>query len=423
MAKLHAPMAAEYKKRVEALDFYNEISGVDYGRRDPAEYGDDMTAEGEYAGYDKTAPVISEFVDSFGCRADGKNLYRKGGKTNIWALFPGSVPLWTEEGNHVDDWKAYWNWLIELSKGWPTRERDFRFSVGTYGSATRFTPRGYKYRANTPWNRMARYYLKPQMNAAKPTLMNAVRSALTYLPRYGVSTAAAGDNCVMFFFFQDVPKDLNDFMVPEQFEMITELHSICSIIPIVVGPEARSERWKKFIANFVPGMRTKFSKDPDYSGAFYVNDFAGLADAQFNAHLNIYQCLLENRALCRTVQDAWVPPGSEGPTVVEPTEGFRAIEEDYVEPTAPPTDEVASEGTTEAPTTATDGTTATEGTTPKVPEIDSCCGHEGWSGTPFDSELRTCCEDGQVRAYEFEGEDPCLAAADDFYFDNYDYKK
>jgi hypothetical protein len=37
--------------------------------------------------------------------------------------------------------------------------------------------------------------------------------------------------------------------------------------------------------------------------------------------------------------------------------------------------------------------------------------------------LRTCCEDGQVRAYEFEGEDPCLAAADDFYFDNYDYKK
>ena len=102
-----------------------------------------------HVGYDKTAPIINEFVEAFGCRGDGKNLYRKGGKTNIWALFPSAVPLWTDESKHIEDWKKYWTWFTELAKGWPTRERDFRFSVGVYGASARFTPRGYKYRANT----------------------------------------------------------------------------------------------------------------------------------------------------------------------------------------------------------------------------------------------------------------------------------
>ena len=46
---------------------------------------------------------------------------------------------------------------------------------------------------------------------------------------------------------------------------------------------------------------------------------------------------------------------------------------------------------------------------PKVPEIDSCCGHDKFSGMPYDSELRTCCIDGTLRMFEEDGADPCPA--------------
>jgi hypothetical protein len=178
------------------------------------------------------------------------------------------------------------------------------------------------------------------------------------------------------------------------------------------------------MANFMPGMRNKYAKDPDFSGAFFLESFAELFDADFTAAINNYLCLVENRAMCRINADAYVPPPSGSPTEADPTEGFRGLEEDYQAPT-----EVTEAATTDVPTsafptTAGEATTAGVVTTPKVPEIDSCCGHDGYSSTPFDSELRTCCETGDVRAYEFEGEDPCAAAQDDFYFGNdYGFKK
>ena len=55
----------------------------------------------------------------------------------------------------------------------------------------------------------------------------------------------------------------------------------------------------------------------------------------------------------------------------------------------------------------------------KIPEIDSCCGHDSFTSIPFDSELKTCCEDGTVRPYEFDGQDPCAQFQDYF---SYEYK-
>lgn len=240
------------------------------------------------------------------------------------------------------------------------------------------------------------------MTANQPRLFNTLRSLLTYLPRYGVSSATAGDNCVLFWFFQDVPSDLDDFIVPEQFEMIQELHSLCSVIPVVVGPNAKSDNWKNFVANLVPGLQNKVSKDTDYSGAYFVESFADLLDDKLVAHMNNYQCIIQNRAGCRIVADAWIPPASDSPTGVDPTEGFRAVI-DYEDTTDAPAEE-------EATTPAGPATTGGPATTAKVPEIDSCCGHDPFSSTPFDSELKTCCEDGQVRAYAFEGDDPCASA-------------
>lgn len=231
------------------------------------------------------------------------------------------------------------------------------------------------------------------------------------MPRYGVSTATAGDNCVLFWFFQDVPSDIDDFQIPEDFEMIEELHSICTLIPIIVGPKANSPDWKNFVANILPGSRTKYAKDADYTGAYYANSFADLNDDALFEHMNKYQCLVENRATCRMVADAWAPPASGDPTG-EPTMGFRGVEADYEATPGSVEDKDEPEGTDGPATTGAAGTTA------KVPEIDSCCGHNGFSAIPFDSEMKTCCEDGTVRAYEFEGDDPCIGFGDD-----YDYRK
>ena len=166
------------------------------------------------------------------------------------------------------------------------------------------------------------------MNAARPKIFSSLRSALTYIPRYGISTATKGDNCVMIWFFQDVPRDLNDFMVPEQFGMIDELHSMCTLVPVIVGPQANGPEWQNFVANMMPGLVKRFAKDPDFNGAFAVESFAGLVAEDFHAHLNNYLCLVENRATCRIYNDAWIEPRNDEPTA-DPTEGFRGIEDDY----------------------------------------------------------------------------------------------
>lgn len=54
-----------------------------------------------------------------------------------------------------------------------------------------------------------------------------------------------------------------------------------------------------------------------------------LVDDSLISRMNKFQCLVENRATCRTVADAYLPPASQvDPTegeIVEATEGFRAV--------------------------------------------------------------------------------------------------
>lgn len=403
LAKLHENMLAEFATHFDALSFYNEISGVDYGRRDPSEFGEDMDDEGDYTGFDKTAPVVQKFVDAFECKDDGTGTYA-GGQLNFWFLMPMGVPLFSDKGQRINDYSYYWSFFQAIANSWPTdRSSNVRFSVGSYGNNAAFNPRGFKYRNNVPWGRIQRFYKKPKMQASRPKIFSAIRSLMTYLPRYGVSTAASGSDCVLIWLFQDVPRDLNDFMVPEEYEMINEMNALCTVVPVVIAPNAKSdekthEQWRKFTANLIPGMRDKFSKDPDFSGPFFVDSHKDLMDPALLAHVHKYLCLVKNRATCRIVVPGWTPPSSEAAATA--TEGgFRGIGDDY---------EATEEVVTDAPD-ATVGGTVADLTTAKVPEIDSCCGHNSYTSTPFDSELKTCCENGKVMAYQFEGDDPCLS--------------
>lgn len=130
--KLHPKMLEEYASHMEALAFYNEISGTVIGKRDPSEFGSEMNDEGDYSGYGRTAPIVNNFLDAFGCKADGSSNFRQG-KTNFWFLFPNSVPLFSAEDDHLSDWTYYWQFLMKFTKNWPGSARDYRFSLGTYG--------------------------------------------------------------------------------------------------------------------------------------------------------------------------------------------------------------------------------------------------------------------------------------------------
>ena len=135
--------------------------------------------------------------------------------------------------NFLIDFNYYWQFLMKFKNSWPTQTRsNIKFSLGIYAVSTVFAPRGYKYRKNTPWNRLQRYYAKPRMTAAQPKLFNTVKSLLTYLPRYGVSSPSAGEDCILIWFWQDVPIDINQFLVPEDYDILLQLHDLCTEISI-----------------------------------------------------------------------------------------------------------------------------------------------------------------------------------------------
>merc|ERR1711972_627930 len=104
---------------------------------------------------------------------------------------------------------------------------------------------------------------------------------------------------------------------------------MCTMIPVIVAPDSKtSESWKKFVANILPGRRSQYAKDPDFSGAFYVENFEELNDERLHEHIQKYLCLVKNRATCRITEQAWEAPTSidrfiddYGDNEVEATEG------------------------------------------------------------------------------------------------------
>ena len=65
------------------------------------------------------------------------------------------------------------------------------------------------------------------------------------------------------------------------------------MIPVIVGPEAKSEKWKKFVANLQPGLRGKYAKDPDYSGTFYIEKPADLI-SDYKTRRQIFYKMTQN---------------------------------------------------------------------------------------------------------------------------------
>ena len=211
---------------------------------------------------------------------------------------------------------------------------------------------------------------------------------------------------------------------------------------IFVGHDQYDPVIQAYASALMPGYQTKVAKDPDFSGIFFAKHLSDLGTPDFVQAVFKYITLVKSRVACRLHENGIVSMGGDSASEGSMGGTFEPGTEDTVSPgdeftvdpdsllTVPvePTD--GGEGFrglgfgTVAPTV--DGRNeyklnygyATVHTTIKLPEIDSCCGHGVFTGTPYDSELRTCCDDGKPRAFSDDGSDPCTVGIG---LDDYNY--
>lgn len=249
------------------------------------------------------------------------------------------------------------------------------------------------------------------------------------MPRFGASSPAAGQDCFTFWFHQDFAADADQLLIPEQFAKLDEIYSMCTVVHIFVGHEPYDKDIMSYASALMPGLQSKVAKDPDMSGVFFAKELADLGQSEFVQAVYKYVTLVKSRASCRLYEDGFIPhppvEPSEGSLGISLAPGEMTTEFPTEQPTAaslltvtqpPPTDGFRGVGfETVAPTVGDAMEYAGATVAPRVPEVDSCCGHDMFSGVPYDSELRTCCEDGTPRQFVNDGTDPCEAGILDYW--------
>jgi len=411
---------------IKAAEKYPVVQAFDKG------YTGETDTSHHHRGFNDTNPAIQKFLDEFGYKSDGSNLFKEG-QYQFWFLLPAAVPLFTDDANgHVLEYKGYWKFITSFAKAFDFRKKGgLRLSIGLYHKGAVYSPRGAIYRPGRfPWSRVAAYYARPRATTSMPFIIPTANTLLNWLPRFGASSPSAGQDCFTFWFHQDFAADADQLLIPEQFAKLDEVYAMCTVMHIFVGHDQYDPVIQAYASALMPGYQTKVAKDPDFSGIFFAKHLSDLGTPEFVQAVFKYITLVKSRVACRLHDKGYVSsgvpdegtmvggtfePGTDVPTVspgdeftvdpdslltipVEPTgvEGFRGINGFYtVAPTVGDGDRYRFQGY------------ATVHSTIKLPEIDSCCGHGIFTGTPYDSELRTCCDDGKPRAFSDDGSDPC----------------
>lgn len=295
-------------------------------------------------------------------------------------------------------------------------DRSVRISIGLWAKGAVFTPRGSKLHARLPWTRIERYYKRPRATASQPFIMNTIDTLNQYTKTYGPSTTNSGSNCYVFWFHHDWANDLGKVVAPSGYEKIRQLNSQCTVLHSFVGMGGKTVQNLEYLNLLVPSLSSKVPIDSDFNHGFFFDTIADVNSDEAVRRFYQFMRLASNRQLCRCFRAGWTPPATQPDITILPnTEGpgWEATE-------APAEESASYDGGvsyefsgTAAPTYDTYASEATEGATmrgiedevtPKTPEVDSCCGHS-MTGTPYDSELRVCCEDGSTKPHEEY--DPC----------------
>lgn len=418
--KLHDQFIEAHEFRMgSVLPQFVDDANIKMARTDP-----EAAAHDYHRGLHDTNPSIQRFLDEFRYMETGVNLFRNG-KTQFWFLFPAAVPMFTERSGHLGKFKNYWNFLVAFKDALPRSPQrgTMKLSIGLWARGAVFSPRGANYNAAFPWKRVNRYYIRPRMTTARPYIIPTADSLLQWVGRFGASTPAAGVDCYVFWFHQDVAQDAGNLLIPDQFQKIQELNNACTVLHFMVGVDEYEPAVQRYMAQLLPGLQTHVPKDSDFTGVFYAKNLDDLNRGGMLRAVYKYLTIVENRAGCRCTEEGWVPAPTEPDiTLLAPTDGPTGAGGEAAGTDAPDYDE-SNVGTEPPVIDATGKQFADEGTGaptmrgilddapgggPKVPEIDSCCGHDIFSGVPYDSELRTCCDNGMARPWNADGMDPCF---------------
>ena len=355
------------------------------------------------------------------------------------------MPLFTDDANgHVLEYKGYWKFITSFAKAFDFRKKGgLRLSIGLYHKGAVYSPRGAIYRPGRfPWGRVAAYYARPRATTSMPFIIPTANTLLNWLPRFGASSPSAGQDCFTFWFHQDFAADADQLLLPEQFAKLDEVYAMCTVMHIFVGHDQYDPVIQAYASALMPGYQTKVAKDPDFYGIFFAKHLSDLGTPDFVQAVFKYITLVKSRVACRLHENGVVSMGGDSASdgsmggtfepgtddTVSPGDEFTVDPDSLLTVPVEPTD--GGEGFrglgfgTVAPTV--DGRNeyklnygyATVHTTIKLPEIDSCCGHGVFTGTPYDSELRTCCDDGKPRAFSDDGSDPCTVGIG---LDDYNY--
>lgn len=445
---LHDKMVQTHNFRVRTLlgNFVAD-SGLGMAGRTPPELLDGAAAAAahvsngaypDYAGNDKTAPSIQKFLDEFNYDMGGRHLFSSG-SNQVWFLVPAAVPLFGAQSEHLSAYPNYWRFIAQFKAAFDAANRQLKVSIGLYHKGAVYSPKGTGYRRGKfPWGRISNYYMRPRTTTSMPYVVPTADSLVSWIPRYGSSSTAAGQDCYTVWFHQDFAADANQLLLPEEFAKVDQLYQMCNVMHIFVGFDSSDSNVQAYASALVPGLQSRVAKDPDFSGVFFADNLAEIAQPSFVQGIFKFATLVKNRAGCRVTETGYIPPASaaaavtsfpdsEAATAAAATaaagtalpDAFRAVTEaagteaavlavataGAIEATAAPATEGADYDLTAAPTGAAD-----EAVVAKVPEVDSCCGHDLFNGVPYDSELRTCCEDGNPAAFTDDGSDPCAIA-------------
>lgn len=413
---LHDQMHAEWSVRTSKLQDFLDLSGINVGQRDPSEFGSSYGDEGQRSyNLDETTEKIGGILDELKCMDKrGRSMYTVG-STNFWFLFPQGIPLYSSTAaGHVGEYKGFFDFVRAFSKTWEGG-RNIKFTVGRWGRIKNlfFPPNPVKVGTQARLQRVldfvGRRYQKPSMTVAQPAFSYTIQRLIADIPRKGsTNSRAAGENCYIMMFFTDIPTDMNNFYNSDA--NVKVLEEMCTVIPVVIGDfgstGSGSENAHKMVAALFPDHQKFIADDADYAAWFYRETVGDLLDNRFINHVHNYVCMHQGRTLCRIRDSGWSAPPSADPT------GGGDYGNDYYEAEVSDEDEYAvyepaADAEEEYEYAFKEATEAPE--EGEAPAIDRCCGSDFFTGTPYESSIKACCDDGRTMSFpEGSDADPCL---------------
>jgi len=376
---------------------------------------DDEEAEPEFATSEAGTALNSAVTDNDDFRGmiDNKNMFAAG---NIFLAFimPSGIPLSSPMDGYRKDFNKFnrlFRAFVETYiKPMVLKQKHVSLWIGREDRKLSWTTKQpIKYTAKRfPMTRIIKLIQNPVPSAYQPTVMKTISTLENMVDTFGASKSQLSD-CFTIWIHHNMPLDASQFLDPATADRIMELNKQCTITHVWVGfSGAEQERAIRSLQQFLqPEQTTKTMFGSDNRNWFVFDGHNGIlgeagSAGEFDFMHKLYSNMVTER-LRLTCQMA------------TPSFNFGSADADYYTPTDGPAATTEPEPTSAFFTASTanspydkelvEGAAAMEGTTD--PPIWACCGI-GVMGVKYNSNMKSCCDDGSVKAYGDGGQDGCV---------------